>query len=89
MKVYIELSAEQKIKLYPIQAALMKQNQRGKKGVVLAQVLFTGNDVVAVVKIISPAKAHRLNMALCNKPLKSMMTDKLARRRLAKARASN
>ncbi len=86
-KVYIELTDEQKEKLFPIQDALMETNRRGKPGMVIAQVLFTGRDAVAVVGIISDEKAERVRLALSKNPPKRLMTDKMTRRRLEKARA--
>mgnify|MGYP001359603044 CR=1 FL=1 len=84
-KVYIELTEEQKQKLIPIQDALSKSNANGKPSMILAQVLFTGWDVVAVVGEIKYDKALKLQRALGETKSK-MMTKKMTDRRLAKAR---
>ena len=83
--VYIELTEEQKQKLIPIHDALMQSNAKGKPSMILAQVLFTGWDVVAVVGEIKYDKALKLQAALGDTKSK-MMTRKIAERRLAKAR---
>lgn len=85
-KVYIELTEEQKQKLIPLHDALMRSNSKGEPSMILAQVLFTGWDVVAVVGEMPYAKALKLQKVLGDTKSK-MMTDKMAQRRLAKARA--
>ena len=91
VKVYIELTEEQKVKLFPIQDKLMKSNRLGKPDMVIAQVLFTGRDAVAVVGIIDHEKALKIQNALGMKSTTKtgkpkMTTDKMTQRRLAKAR---
>lgn len=86
-KVYIELTDEQKEKLFPIQDALIKSNQRGKPSMIIAQVLFTGRDAVAVVGEISYENSLKIQEALKPSAKGKMMTDKMTQRQLAKARA--
>jgi hypothetical protein len=87
LKVHIELTEEQKQKLIPIQDKLMQSNEKGKPGMVLAQVLFTGWDAVAVVKFIPNEKGLKIQQAVGTKVKgKNLMTDAMTRRRLAKAR---
>jgi hypothetical protein len=85
-KIHIELTEGQKQKLIPIQDALMQSNDRGKPSMIIAQVLFTGWDVVAVVGEIKYDKALILQRALGVYKPNQMMTRKMADRRLAKAR---
>jgi len=84
-KVYIELTEEQKQKLAPIHNALMQSQSNGKPSMIIAQVLFVGWDVVAVVGEIKHDKALILQQAVGETKSK-MMTRKMSERRLAKAR---
>jgi hypothetical protein len=86
-KCYIELNEEQKQKLVPLHDALMQSNAKGKPSMILAQVLFTDWDVVVVVGEVKYEKALKLQQALGDTKSK-MVTSKIARRRLEKARAS-
>lgn len=84
-KVYIELTEEQKQKLLPLHDALMKSNAKDKPSMILAQVLFSGWDVVAVVGEMNYDKSMKIQTALgYTKP--RLMTDKMTRRRIEKAR---
>lgn len=84
--VCIELTESQKNKLFEIREKLRASNLRGKPGMVLGQVLFTGSDSVVVVGIVPNEKAKAIQAALGSTKSK-MMTDKMTRRRLEKARA--
>ena len=85
--VYIELTEEQKEKLFPLFDGLMKANEKGEVALLLAQIHLTGCDAVANCRLIDSETSTRIQAAFNPKVVGKIVGEKHAKKSLAKARS--
>ena len=86
--VYIELTEEQKEKLFPLFDKLAREGDPEEKTVMLlAQIHTTGRDAVAACRIIDHEKSLKIQAVFSEKLVGKTVGYKGAEKRLAKARA--
>ena len=85
-KVYIELTEEQKEKLYPLFDAVMIGKDKNKPVMLLSQIHITGRDAVATCGIIDYETSLKLQAVFSEKSVGKTVGDAHAKKALAKAR---
>lgn len=84
-KYYIELTDEQKERLFPLFDKVAQEYEKGTPGMLIAQIHYTGRDAVAVCAFVEFETAKKLSLAIKGKEPKTV-TEKHALNALKKAR---